>query len=64
MAQQKFEDLVKAVQAASSLFDLGDDLPLLKAGFYDLQNRLHAVEAAVKAHPVSHASLATTAPKA
>lgn len=51
MAQPKFEDLVKSIQAADSLFGLSDDFPLLKAGFLDLQNRLHAVEAAVKPHP-------------
>lgn len=53
MAQPKFEDLVTALQSADSIFSLSDDLPLLAAGLLDLQNRLHVVEAAVKAHPAA-----------
>jgi hypothetical protein len=40
----KFEDLVKALNAADSPFDLADDLPVFKAGMSDLSARLQALE--------------------
>lgn len=64
MAQPKFEDLVKALQAANSPFDLADDIDLFKSGLLDLQNRVHVCEAFMKAHPAHPAPPPPTHPPA
>jgi hypothetical protein len=44
-----FEDMVTAIDTASSAFELADDMQVFKDGLADLLKRLQALEAAAKA---------------
>jgi hypothetical protein len=44
-----FDKLVRAVEAANSPFDLGDDFPMLKSGLADLSKWRASVESRLKA---------------